>query len=98
MTLDLNLVIAILGMILVLSAFVLDEFGNVNKSTTTYNIINIFGAGFLAYYAFTLSSFPFLILNVVWMLVAIYKLVNILRKMKSSNVGERVHSESDTNL
>lgn len=84
MELDSNLIIAVIGMILVLIAFVLDEFGNVNQNTYIYNILNIFGSGFLAYYAFALNSLPFLILNIVWMSVALYKLVKISRKKDTS--------------
>jgi hypothetical protein len=40
----------------------------------------LFGAGLLAYYAYSLVAWPFLALNLIWLAVAGYKLVKILNK------------------
>ena len=75
-----NLIIGIVGMCFILVAFILDEFiKKFNQDTIQYNSLNIIGAGLLIYYAFSLSSVPFMILNVVWLVVASFKLTRILR-------------------
>jgi hypothetical protein len=76
-----NLYLGIIGMILILVAFILDEFyKNFNQDTVYYNLVNIFGSGLLTYYAYTISSLPFLLLNLVWLIVAIIKLAKIVKK------------------
>ena len=68
-------------MILILTAFILDEFVKTfNQNTVKYNLLNLFGAGLLAYYAYSLVAWPFLALNLIWLAVAGYKLVKILNK------------------
>ncbi|MBT6774598.1 hypothetical protein HOA91_04465 [Candidatus Woesearchaeota archaeon] len=75
-----DLIIGIVGMTFILVAFILDEFiQKFNQNTIQYNLINIIGAGLLTYYAFSLNSWPFLILNIVWLVVAGFKLTRIIR-------------------
>jgi hypothetical protein len=77
-----NLMIGIVGMSFILVAFILDEFiKKFNQNTIQYNVLNIIGAGLLTYYAFSLNSIPFMILNVVWLVVAAFKLTRILRSV-----------------
>lgn len=76
-------IISILGMVLVLSAFVLDEFfKRYNQDTVFYNLCNILGSGMLIYYALWLKSWPFIILNLVWFVAGLVKLAEILWGMK----------------
>jgi hypothetical protein len=76
-----NLIIGITGMFFILLGFILDEFFKKwNQDTVQYNVLNIIGSLLLTYYAYTLNSWPFLILNVVWFIVAGYKLIRILGK------------------
>ncbi len=73
-----NNIIGLLGMIFILAAFVLDEFYKKwNQNTIQYNLLNILGSGLLMYYAYTLMSIPFLILNGVWLIAAGIKLWKI---------------------
>jgi hypothetical protein len=75
------LILGLFGMLFILIAFILDEFNqNFNQDTVIYNLLNLIGAGLLMWYAYTLNSIPFMILNVVWFLVAGYKLIKILMK------------------
>jgi len=75
---DVNLGIGIIGMFIILVAFIMDEFyKKSNQETLRYNLTNLIGAGLLIYYAYTLISWPFMILNVVWFIVAGYKLIKI---------------------
>ncbi len=75
-----DLIIGIVGMFFIVSAFVLDEFHlKWNQNTTKYNLTNILGSSLLIYYAFTLNSWPFIILNAVWLVTAIIKLFKIIK-------------------
>ncbi|PIN87509.1 hypothetical protein COV12_03445 [Candidatus Woesearchaeota archaeon CG10_big_fil_rev_8_21_14_0_10_32_24] len=75
---DVNLIIGLLGMLLILIAFLLDEFSKkINSKSWQFNVLNIVGAGLLSYYAFTLNSLPFMILNGVWFIAAVLKLFYI---------------------
>lgn len=76
---EISFIIGVLGMFLILLAFVLDEFvRNFNQNTAIYNLINIFGSAMLVYYAVSIHSWPFVILNAVWLFVAIIKLEGII--------------------
>lgn len=78
---EISFIIGVLGMLLILLAFVFDEFvRNFNQNTAIYNVINIFGSGMLVYYAFSIHSWPFIILNAVWLIVAIIKLEGIITR------------------
>ena len=71
---DFTVTIGIIGMIFLLTAFALNLFKKITQDSLIYNISNIIGAGLLAYYAYALNSIPFLILEIFWILFAIYKL------------------------
>lgn len=68
-------IIGVIGMIFLLTAFALNLFKKVTQDSFIYNIFNIIGAGLLAYYAYALKSVPFLILEAIWILFAVYKLI-----------------------
>ncbi|MBT3835646.1 hypothetical protein HOD05_03715 [Candidatus Woesearchaeota archaeon] len=72
---EINLIIGLLGMLLILIAFLLDEFSkSIHHQSWQFNVLNIFGSLLLTYYAYTLNSIPFMILNGVWFVAAIVKL------------------------
>ena len=75
-----ELILGITGMVLILVAFVLNEFKKLNSSSGQYNALNLVGSGLLIYYAYALHGIPFLILNVIWFLVAGYKIVKFVLK------------------
>ena len=78
-----EIIIGIIGAVLVLGAFLFAEFvPSFNQRTIKYNVLNILGSGMLTWYAFLLSSWPFVILNFIWMVAAIIKVVGILKKEK----------------
>ncbi len=78
-----SLFIGILGMLCILTAFILDEFvKKFNQDTMGYNLLNLLGAGLLVYYGLTLRGWPFVILNVVWFVVAGIKLVEIVKRRR----------------
>lgn len=73
------LLIGILGMLFILTAFILEEFiRRWNQNTVHYNLVNIVGSGMLLYYSVAIASIPFVILNAVWMVAACIKLGRLL--------------------
>ena len=73
-----SFVAGMIGVLCILIAFLLDEFyKKINAETVPYNLLNILGSGLLIYYAYTLESWPFVVLNGVWMIAAVVKLVKI---------------------
>ena len=77
---DPTVIIGIIGMIFLLTAFALNLFKKVTQDSSIYNLFNIVGAGLLAYYAYALNSIPFLILEIIWILFASYKLIFFNKK------------------
>jgi hypothetical protein len=76
---DLNTTVGVIGMVLILAAFIGDLFKKITEDTVIYNIMNIVGASALAYYAYNLNSMPFLFLEFVWAIFASYKLYLIYK-------------------
>lgn len=76
---NIDLAIGIIGMALILIAFIGDLFKKITEDFVIYNIINIVGALALAYYAYALNSLPFLILELIWAIFAGYKLMLIYK-------------------
>ncbi|MFH2035761.1 MAG: hypothetical protein ABIJ45_05105 [Candidatus Zixiibacteriota bacterium] len=70
----------IIGMLLLLAAFALNLMRNRTEDSYIYINMNIIGAGMSAYYAILLDAIPFVILEAVWCLFAVYKLLTKFRK------------------
>ena len=83
------LVIGIIGMLCILVAFIMEEFWKkFNPNTLKFNLLNIFGSGLLMIYALSLRGWPFLILNGVWLIAALVKLIELLERRKRKR-GDR---------
>lgn len=76
-----ELIIGSIGLVCVLVAFFWDEFYEVSN-TYAYNVLNLVGAGLLMYYSLALKSMPFIILQAVWGLVALAKILDVAFWMK----------------
>lgn len=72
---EMNLYFGIVGMVLLLTAFALNLLKIVKENSASYILLNIFGAGISTYYAVTLNAIPFIILEIIWCLFAVYKLI-----------------------
>lgn len=77
---DINIFIGTAGMVLLLLGFSLNELKIMTPDSASYNLMNIIGAGLLMYYAWTLLSIPFIILEGFWAVFAVYKLIIVLKK------------------
>ena len=72
---DITTAAGIAGMSIILALFILNETKKLSPETTLYDAANAVGACLLVYYAFTLKSWPFLILNSVWGLFSLYEVI-----------------------
>jgi formate hydrogenlyase subunit 3/multisubunit Na+/H+ antiporter MnhD subunit len=77
--------IGIIGAFIILACFVANEFNKLDRHSVTYDVGNVVGSIFLIAYADLLGSWPFLILNIVWALVALRDLfINQSKRSKNS--------------
>lgn len=65
------LIIGIVGMGLILLAFLMEQLGKWKNSFFIYDSVNFVGALLMVIYAYSIKSWPFLILNIVWMLFSL---------------------------
>lgn len=77
---DNNLIIGVIGMVLLLAAFALNLLKKLTHDSVIYIVLNILGAGISTYYACTLNAYPFIILEAIWAIFAIYKLAVVLKR------------------
>lgn len=75
----LNFIIGIVGMMALLLAFILNLLKRLTQDDLTYIGLNIAGGGLSTYYAVSLDAFPFIILEGVWTLFALYKIFKVLK-------------------
>ena len=69
--------IGAIGALLLLIAFVLLEFKKISRTTISFHLLNFIGAGLLLIYAYSIKSYIFIALNVIWAFVAIYEVIKI---------------------
>jgi len=63
------------GMLIILLAYGLLSLAFLSATSIAYQIMNAFGALALIYTAFKTSAYPVVVLNVVWLLIAIFALL-----------------------
>lgn len=63
------------GLLLILTAFILNISKKINTDSKLYNLLNLIGGASLAYYSFTLKSIPFIVLQAIWAVFALYNLI-----------------------
>jgi len=73
------LLVGVLGMILILLAFLMNQTHRWSEDFLMYDFSNFLGSLLLVTYACLIGSWPFLILNLVWML---YSLKDTVLDMK----------------
>jgi hypothetical protein len=79
---EFSTILGIAGMALILFAFLLNQMNVWQNNNLKYDLSNLIGSGLMVYYAFTLKSFPFLILNLVWALVSLKDVIIYFSKTK----------------
>ncbi len=76
-------IIATVGVTLLLIAFFLQSLKIITAESKTYALLNFFGAAIAGYASWLISFMPFVILEGVWSIVALYSL---LKTHKNNNV------------
>ena len=66
--------LGVLGMLLLLTGFVLNLLSKLEHDSALYIWLNILGGFILAVYALLINSLPFLILELIWSLFALSKI------------------------
>jgi len=64
-----------LGVSLILLAFLLLTLKKVTPQSVAYNLLNLVGAGLACYGSVLINAMPFVILEAIWCLVAVYGLI-----------------------
>ena len=74
--------IATLGVSLLLIAFFLQSFKFIKPESYVYYLLNLFGAAIAGYASWLIPFIPFVILEAVWSVVALFGLLNLYRSQK----------------
>lgn len=77
-------IIATIGVSLLLLAFFLQNFKIIKTEGAIYGWLNLFGAAIAGYASWLIPFMPFVILEGVWGIVAIYGLIKLYSKNKCS--------------
>ena len=81
---DMTLLIGTLGAVLLLIGFALEQFGVIGDKSYAYDGLNVVGSGLLGWYAAILGSWPFIVLETIWALVAAYYVLRRLVGMEKN--------------
>jgi hypothetical protein len=63
------------GVSLILLAFILLTAGKTKQQDPTYNLLNLIGAGLACWGATMIGAIPFVVLEGIWCVVAVYGLL-----------------------
>ncbi len=81
---ELNLLIGLTGTSLILLAFLMNQINYWSNDSLIYDFINFVGSSLMSFYALTINSFPFLILNLVW---ALFSLKDVLKDLTNNTTS-----------
>ena len=72
---EISLIVGVSGLILLLAGLSLLIFKIIKEDSKIYLLLNIFGGGFLFIYSYNLKSLPFMILEAIWTIIPLYKII-----------------------
>lgn len=72
-------IIASIGVIILLIAFLLNLYKKLSAESKTYSLLNLIGAGICCFASWIVSFYPFVILEGVWAFVALVSLFKVPR-------------------
>lgn len=72
-------IIASIGVIILLIAFLLNLYKKLPAESKTYGLLNLIGAGICCFASWMVSFYPFVILEGVWAFVALVSLFKVPR-------------------
>ena len=76
---DIYLLIGIIGAVLIVVVFLLNQIKVIDRDDLSYDLSNFIGAVLLIIYAWSLRSYPFIVINIVW---AGISLRDVIKKKK----------------
>ena len=79
-----EMIIGFIGMFLILLAFFMNQTRKWKTTEPIYDVINFVGALMLIIYSFLIKSWPFLILNLVWLIVSFREALIDVKKEKGT--------------
>ena len=68
------------GVFILLFAFALNLLKTISEDSKIYLLMNLVGSGIAGIYAYASNIVPFIILEAAWMLVALVKLIQVIKK------------------
>lgn len=78
--------LGIIGFVILIIALIFNSGRNTKKRIILYYTLQLIGAGLLGAYAYFTNSQIFLVLEIVWVLVAIYFLYKNITELKKNKV------------
>lgn len=72
-------IIASIGVIILLVAFVLNLYKRVNAESRTYTLLNFIGAATCCYASYMISFYPFVVLEGIWAAFALFSFFKVPR-------------------
>jgi len=81
-------IIATIGVSILLIAFFLQNLKVLGSEGVTYNLLNMTGAAIAGYASLLISFMPFVILECVWCMVALFGIVKIYCKREKFHVKQ----------
>jgi hypothetical protein len=79
--------VQIVGALLILSGFVLAQFGVLDPRSVSYLIVNLVGSAVLTVDAFREAQWGFVLLEAVWAIVSAFGLVQLARGRRPAAAG-----------
>lgn len=73
----LNEIIGWCAALAILTAYVLVSFGIINAAGLAYQLLNVVGACGIAYISFLKRAYQSVVLNIVWLIIAIFVIVKL---------------------
>jgi hypothetical protein len=72
-------IIASIGVIILLIAFLLNMFKRLSAQSRTYTALNFMGAGICCFSSYLIHFYPFVVLEGIWATFALYSFINVPR-------------------
>lgn len=72
-------IIASVGVVVLLIAFLLNLFNKLTADSTAYKLMNFAGAATCCYSSYLISFYPFVVLEAIWSIVALLSLFKVPR-------------------
>jgi len=74
-------IVASIGVIILLIAFLLNLYKKLPASSKTYSLMNFIGAGICCYASYMVSFYPFVVLEGIW---ALFGLISLFKKAENA--------------